>query len=164
MAFLVTHIRYRGFQGNNLRQATRPISLDAQALQSVLNLPEFVPWRESGGILVSDNLGLKSIHYSYDPRGLSFNGRRVALDALAAGNDLLTLDRFAANSDDWTAHFANIRDVLDFLVARYQDEPTFRALVDAAVYRLLSLKMRIYPDVFTEDVASLEAVQVMSKK
>lgn len=152
---LVTHIRYRGFQGNNLRLATRPISLDAQALQSVLNLPEFVPWREAGGILVSDNLGLKSIHYSYDPRGLSFNGRRVARDALVAGNDLLTLDRFAANDNDWSAHFANIRDTLDFLAARYQDEATFRAIVDTAVYRLLSMKLRIYPEVF-----SLQDVQI----
>ncbi len=152
--FLVTHIRYRGFQGN-IRQATRPISLDAQALQSVMNLPEFAPWRQAGGILVSDNLGLKSIHYSYDPRGLSFNARRVAQDALAAGNDILLLNRFAADSENWRAHFANVRDTLSYLASRYKTEATFRAIVDAAVYRILSMKMRAYGG-FSWDIVRLD--------
>ncbi|MDF1513750.1 MAG: glycoside hydrolase family 3 N-terminal domain-containing protein, partial [Anaerolineae bacterium] len=95
-AFLVTHIKYRGFQGN-IRQTTRPISLDAQALQSVYTLDEMSVWRQGGGVLVADNLGLPSVHLSYDPRGIIFNGRRVAQDALVAGNDLLILDMFAPN-------------------------------------------------------------------
>jgi len=153
--FLVTHIRYRGFQGN-IRQATRPISLDAQALQSVMNLTEFTTWRQSGGVLISDDLGLKSIHYSYDPRGLSFNARRVAQDALTAGNDLLMLNRFAADNEDWSAHFANVRDTLDFLAARYKAEATFRTLVDNAVYRLLSMKLRAYQGHFSWDAVHVD--------
>ncbi|MEJ5308677.1 MAG: glycoside hydrolase family 3 N-terminal domain-containing protein [Anaerolineae bacterium] len=156
--FLVTHIRYRGFQGN-IRQATRPISLDAQALQSVMNLPEFAPWRQAGGVLVSDNLGLKSIHYSYDPRGLSFNVRRVAQDALTAGNDVLLLNRFAADSENWQAHFANVRDTLSYLASRYKAEATFRAIVDAAVYRILSMKMRAYGE-FTWDNVRLDPARL----
>lgn len=152
--FLVTHIRYRGFQGN-IRQATRPISLDAQALQSVMSLPEFAPWRQAGGVLVSDNLGLKSIHYSYDPRGLSFNARRVAQDALTAGNDLLLLNRFAADSENWRMHFANVQDTLSYLASRYKTEATFRAIVDAAVYRILSMKVRAY-GAFSWDAVRLD--------
>ena len=153
--FLVTHIRYRGFQGN-IRQATRPISLDAQALQSVINSAELTPWRQAGGILVSDNLGLKSIHYSYDPRGLSFNARRVAQDALVAGNDVLMLNRFAADSENWSAHFRNVRDTLSYLASRYENETAFRAIVDSAVYRILSGKMRAYQDGFSWETVQLE--------
>ncbi len=143
-AFLITHIRYRGFQGN-IRQTTRPISLDAQALQSVTSLAEISPWRQGGGVLVADNLGMRSIRRSYDPRGLSFNARLITQDALSAGNDLLVLDRFSAESD-WNGHFANIRDTLEFLTTLYKSDPAFKTLVDNAVARLLRMKLRIYPD------------------
>lgn len=141
-ALLVTHIRYRGFQGN-IRLSTRPISLDAQALQAVLKLDEMAPWRNGGGVLIADNLGFPSIRRFYDPRELSFNTRRVAQDALTAGNDLLVLDHFAA-SDDWGEHFANVRTTLDFLAQRYETDSAFQARVDEALYRVLTLKFRLY--------------------
>ncbi|HNT73962.1 MAG TPA: glycoside hydrolase family 3 N-terminal domain-containing protein [Anaerolineae bacterium] len=143
-AFLVTHIRYRGFQGN-IRQATRPISLDAQALQSVTNLPEIAPWRQGGGVLVADDLGMRSIRRSYDPRGLSFNARLIMQDALNAGNDLLILDRFAAEAD-WDGHFSNVRSTLEFLTALYKTDLTFKTMVDGAVARLLAMKLRACPE------------------
>ncbi len=138
-AFLVTHVRYRGFQGT-----ARPISLDAQALQLVMGLEDLKTWREQGGVLVSDNLGLRSVHLAYTPSEFSFNARRVAEHALNAGNDLLMLDRFAAD-DSWDTHFTNVRDTLKYLASRYRNEPTFRVIVDNAVYRILSMKMRLYP-------------------
>ncbi len=143
-AFLVTHIRYRGFQGNNIRRTTRPISLDAPALQLVTSLKEVEPWRTAGGVLIADNLGLPSVQLLYDPTGLTFNARRVTQDALSAGNDLMILDRFGSETN-WSVHFANVRDTLKFLTARYVDEPTFQAQVDSAVYRILSMKLRIMP-------------------
>lgn len=149
--FLVTHIRYRGFQGNNIRRTTRPISLDASALQVVLALPEIADWRAGGGMLVADNLGMPSVQRFYDPRGLNFNARRVVQDALSAGNDLLILDRFGS-PDNWDVHFANVRDTLKFLASRYKDEPAFQALVDDAVYRVLSSKLRLYPEPHIESI------------
>jgi len=143
-AFVVTHIRYRGFQGN-IRQTTRPISLDAQALKLVTSLDEVQPWRESGGVLIADNLGLASVHRFYDPTGVSFNARQITQDALSAGNDLLILDRFAVE-EDWDRHFTNIRDTLRFLASRYKDDPAFQRVVDNAVYRILQMKLRMYPD------------------
>lgn len=140
--FLVTHIRYRGFQGN-IRLSTRPVSLDAQALQQVLALEELAPWRAKGGVLIADNLGYRSIRRFYDPSETSFNARRIVQDALAAGNDMLILDRFSL-SGDWNEHFTNIRDVLDYLAQRYEADPVFQGQVDAALYRLLSLKLRLY--------------------
>ncbi len=154
-AFLVTHIRYRGFQGN-IRSTTRPISLDAQALQLVTELEEVAPWRQAGGVLIADNLGLQSIHRSYDPRGLTFNARRVTQDALEAGNDLLILDHFSAD-ENWAAHFTNITDTLEYLASRYKTDTTFQTIVDSAVYRLISMKLRIYPNF------SLDAVQLDSE-
>lgn len=149
--FLVTHIRYRGFQGNNIRQTTRPISLDASALQLVTSLEEVAPWREAGGVLIADNLGMQSIYRFYDPRGLTFNPRRVTLDALGAGNDLLILDRFGS-VDDWGVHFTNIRDTLSYMASRYNDDPAIRAVVDAAVYRILAMKLRVQPQFSIDEV------------
>lgn len=150
-AFVVTHIRYRGFQGSNIRQTTRPISLDATALQLVTSLEEVGPWRDGGGVLIADNLGMRSVLLSYDPRGVIFNARRVAQDALSAGNDLLILDRFGS-PDNWDIHFTNIRDTLEFLASRYKDEPAFQTLVDTSVYRILSMKLGIYPRLHIDDV------------
>lgn len=140
---LVTHARYHGFQGA-IRQGTRPLSLDAQGLQ--IALTDFGTWRQSGGLLVADNLGLPALRRFYDPRDVSFNPRQVARDALLAGNDLLILDRFAASSDNWTEHFANVRLTLDFLAQLYESDPTIKARVDDAVGRILQLKFRLYPN------------------
>ncbi len=156
-ALLVTHIRYRGLQGN-IRFTTRPISLDAQALKLVMSQEEIAPWREAGGILVADDLSLKSIQRFYDPRGRSFNARRVVQEAVLAGNDLLILDRFAANGS-WEDHFANIRNTLDFLAANYETDTTLQAVVDDAVYRILKLKLRLYPDFAERVYASLGGVR-----
>ena len=38
-ALMTTHIRYRGFRGD-IRQFTRPISFDGEALQAILDLPQ----------------------------------------------------------------------------------------------------------------------------
>lgn len=139
---LVTHARYQGFQGT-IRQGTRPLSLDAQGLQTAL--ADLGTWRQSGGLLVADNLGLPALRRFYDPRELTFNARQVARDALLAGNDLLILDRFAG-TDDWTEHFANVRITLDFLAQLYESDSTVKARVDEAVRRTLQLKFRLHPD------------------
>ena len=62
-AFIATHIRYQGLQGN-IRATTAPISLDPQALNSLLALPELAPWRQEGGVVVS----LSLIHISEPTR------------------------------------------------------------------------------------------------
>ncbi len=146
--FLVTHIRYRGFQGN-IRMSTRPISLDPQTLQ--LALETIKPWREGGGLMIADNLGMPSIRRFDDPTGTSFNVRRIARDAILAGNDLIILDHYA-NDGRWESHFASVRDTLDFLTQLYESDDTFRSRVDEALHRVLSLKLRLYPR------TSLEAV------
>ena len=136
---LIPHVRYSGLQGN-IRSSTRPFSLDAQALQQAI--AGVGSWREGDGLLVADSLGLQSLRLFDDPQGLTFNTRRMARDALMAGNDLLIMDHFAA-ADDWEAHFTNIKDTLDFLAQSYENDPTFQARADEALYRILRLKLRL---------------------
>ncbi len=147
---LVPHVRYSGLQGS-IRSSTRPLSLDAQALATALEAGEAEEWRAANGLLVADNLGMQSLLRFDDPEGLSFNARRLARDALLAGNDLLILDRFAI-SRTWEDHLLNVQDTLDFLAQSYETDPTFQARVDEALYRILSLKLRLYPTLVVDDV------------
>ena len=147
---LVPHVRYSGLQGS-IRSSTRPLSLDAQALATALDAGGAGEWRAVNGLLVADNLGMQSLQRFDDPEGLSFNARRLARDALLAGNDLLILDRFAV-SGTWEDHLFNVQDTLDFLAQSYENDPTFQARVDEALYRILSLKLRLYPTLTVGDV------------
>lgn len=143
-AFLSSHVRYRGFQ-DNTRQLTPPISLAPQ-LQTILELEEFKDWREAGGLLISDALGVPSIRRYYDPTLRKFPHRQVALDAfITAGNDLLLLSQFAL-TDNWEDRIANIKDTILFFQERYTLDERFRQRVDASLMRILRLKRHLYPD------------------
>jgi beta-N-acetylhexosaminidase len=139
---LVSHIRYRGFQGN-IRSTTKPVSFDPQALQQLMALPELATWRTDGGLTVADALGARAVRRFYDATELEFKNRSIALDAFVAGNDLLILSHFAL-SDDWDAHMANVRDTLAFFRDKYETDPTFQGWVDEAVLRILRTKLRLY--------------------
>ena len=140
-ALMTSHIRYRGFQGN-IRQLTPPISLAPQ-LQDLMGLKEFTDWRSAGGVLVSDALGVPALRRYYDPQLQKFPHRQVAQDAFLAGNDLLYLSRFAL-TDDWRSQFTAIKETILFFQSKYQIDGEFRARVDAAVARILQMKLRIY--------------------
>jgi len=136
------HIRYLGFQGDNPRQATRPISLDPFALGVLLQQEPVTTWYAQGGLLVTDALGQRGIRRFYDPTELTLRNRRIAQDALLAGNDVLFLGDFrpTANSNQTDV----IVDTLGFFVQAYQEDPTFRQRVDAAVRRILRKKLDLY--------------------
>jgi len=141
---LVSHIRYRGFQGN-IYASTKPVSFDPQALQQLLALPELALWREAGGVTVADELGVRAVRRFYDPAEEEFNGLRVAREAFLAGNDLLILSHFSL-TDDWESHVANVRAAIEFFRQKYESDPTFQERVDEAVLRILRLKLRLYGD------------------
>jgi beta-N-acetylhexosaminidase len=143
-ALMTAHIRYRGFQGN-IRYVTPPISLHPQGLQQIMAQDELSPWREAGGVLVSDSLGVPAVRRYYSPELDSFPHRQIALDAFQAGNDLLTLSRFSLD-DSWSEQMRNIEDTVLFFQARYETDENFRARVDESVRRILQLKRSRCPD------------------
>ncbi|MGD1995315.1 MAG: glycoside hydrolase family 3 N-terminal domain-containing protein [Anaerolineae bacterium] len=153
--FLVSHIRYRGFQGN-IYASTKPVSFDPQALQQLMALPELAPWRESGGLTVADELGVRAVRRFYDPTEQEFNNLRIAREAFLAGNDLLILSHFAL-SDDWDSQIANVRATIAFFREKYISDPTFQARVDEAVLRILQLKLRLYGSPFLLSRVRVEA-------
>jgi beta-N-acetylhexosaminidase len=144
---LVSHIRYRGFQGN-IRASTRPVSLDPQAYQALMSLPPLDGWRRGGGVTFSDSLGTRSLRRFYDPLEKSFNARRIAQEAFVAGNDVLLLGNFGL-TNNWAEQLANIKDTLEFFRTKYAEDQTFANRVDEALLRILSLKLRLYGGSFT---------------
>lgn len=141
---MTTNIRYRGLQGN-IRQTTRPLSLDTQTLPLVINQPELQPWRQAGGILVSDELGAPALRrfYTQQTEDGTFPATTIANDAFNAGNDLLFVSDFAAE-DDWTARLNNVQETIQSFATQYQTDPNFALEVDDALRRLLALKLRLY--------------------
>lgn len=152
---MTTHIRYQGFQGN-IRATTAPISFDSQALLTLLQLPEFVTWRNNGGLIMSDELGSRAVQRFYDDTGQSFPHRRVAKDALQAGNDLLYLNHFALPPTGYETELANIKDTIAWFREKYGTDPAFQQRVDEAVKRILQLKLRLYEQNFRLNNVSVE--------
>jgi beta-N-acetylhexosaminidase len=146
---LVTHIRYQGFQGN-IRATTRPVSFDQQALGLIMSLAEFGDWRSSGGIIVSDDLGSRSVQRFYDPSGLNFSALVVARDAFLAGSDLLYMGNIISSDDK--SNYETVIRAVSFFTQKYREDPAFAQRVDESALRILTLKFRLYP---TFDVASV---------
>lgn len=143
-ALMSSHIRYRGFQGD-IRQFTAPISFDADGMATLFRLPEIASWRRSGGLIVSDALGVPAVRKHFDPSRQTFPHRRIAKEAFLAGNDVLSLVQFDARSI-WSNQFANIKDTVFFFQTEYNNNRNFAHQVDEAVARILRLKLKLYPE------------------
>ncbi len=162
---LATHIRYLGFQ-SNVQSDVAPVSFDSQALQTLLALPVFNGWRQAGGLVVSDALGSRAVQRYYDDTGAEFPHRRVAKDALFAGNDLLYLGDFALQPAGYETQLANVKDTITWFQDRYQTDPSFQIRIDDAVRRILQLKLRLYEGVFSLDNVLVEVeglVEVLNR-
>jgi beta-N-acetylhexosaminidase len=138
---IVSHIRYQGFQGN-IRATTRPVSFDSQALAQILELPQFSTWRSNGGLIVSDDLGTRSIRDFYVQGGDTFSARTVARDAFLAGNDMLYLGN--AISGDAPDSYTTTTRALVFFAQKYREDPAFAQRVDSSVARILAAKLKLY--------------------
>jgi len=143
-AMMSSHIRYRGLQGD-IRQFTAPISFDEQGMTTLLQLPEFITWRNNGGLIISDALGVPAVRKHYDPTLQTFPHRQIAREAFLAGNDLLILSQFDLHSI-WSNQFENIKDTILFFQDKYQNDREFAARVDQSVARILRLKFKLFPN------------------
>lgn len=135
-----SHMYFGALQSATGRGA--PISLDP-GLSQVIQQQGLGDWRSDGGLVMSGPLGVPAIRKFYDPMLAEYPARRIALDAFNAGNDLLFLDRFSGD-DEWISERDNIRNTIAFFQERYRNDAGFAAQVDAAVRRILKLKLRLY--------------------
>jgi beta-N-acetylhexosaminidase len=150
-ALLTAHIRFKGFQPAT-QQTASPVSLDPQALGQLLAQPELADWRARGGVTVSDSLGARAVKLYYESFNQGFNNRRIAREAFTAGNDLLVLSEFGLNPRlDQTGY---ITDTLKYFAEQYAADSAFRVRVDAAVIRILTLKLRLYGGRFDPALAA----------
>lgn len=140
------HIRYRGWQVN-IRQLTRPISLDAQNLPTILALSPLDAWR-ANGLLVSDALGVPAVRRFYEDQIGTFLPRQVAQEAFIAGHDVLFVADFG-QPGDWESHYANIETTITWFAERYRTDPAFAERVDASLRRILRAKLNMSGGLFT---------------
>ncbi len=138
---LVSHIRYQGLQGN-IRSTTPPVSFDSQALAQILSLPTLSSWHQAGGLMVSDDLGSKTVRLFYDPGGQSFQARNVALDSFLAGNDVLYMGNIV--SSDAKDNYTSIVQAMDFFVQKYNADSAFAKRIDETTLRILTKKYQLY--------------------
>jgi beta-N-acetylhexosaminidase len=81
----------------------------------------------------------------YVQTGENFLPRSVARDAFQAGNDLLYLGNITSEEPEADTYTSTL-EILDFFAQQYQEDRTFAQLVDAAVLRILTQKLRMYSD------------------
>jgi beta-N-acetylhexosaminidase len=148
-ALMTSHIRYRGVQGN-VRQFTAPLSFDAEGMAAILALDGLRDWYRTG-LMVSDSLGVPAVRRYFDPTLASFPHRRIAREALLAGNDVLLLAQFDL-SDAWEGQLRNVRDTIAFFAEEYARDQAFADRVDDAVRRILVAKLNLYPEFRREAV------------
>ena len=156
---LISHIRYQGFQGN-IRATTRPVSFDETALDQLLALEQLSNWRLQGGLIVSDDLGSPAVSKFFAPSGTDFDARQVVRTALLAGNDLLYLGDILSSGDE--SSYTTIKNIYDYFLQKYNEDPAFQQRVDEAVLRILTLKYKLYPffsiDSVTVSESKLESI------
>ena len=140
---MTSHMRFSAFQGNGTGRIP-PFSLMPD-LGMLLTQEGLTPWQEQGGILMTNALGVPAIRRYYEIPGQEFTYRRIALEAFAAGHDLIYLAQLSPEND-WANELKQISDVIRIFRERYNNEndSDFRLRVDAAVRRILRLKYGLY--------------------
>lgn len=146
---LLSHTRYQGFQGNILT-STKPVSFDATALETILALPEIDPWRENGGVIISDDLGSEAVRKFVDPLGTGYDARQVARTALMAGNDMLFMGNIQASGDPDS--YTTVTRTINYFIQKYLEDSAFRVRVDQAATNIIALKLRVFPSFYDVDV------------
>jgi beta-N-acetylhexosaminidase len=154
-ALMVSHIRYRNFVPGGGPPFTRPISIDAGALRTLMGLPEFSPWR-ADHLVMADALGVQAMKKWYAQEGESgFPNRSVVQEALLAGNDLLPLVEFYIDPAQRGWHDYQLpvmQDSILFMREQYTTNADFRRRADDAVRHVIEAKVRLYPTLARAEV------------
>ena len=154
-AMMVSHIRYRAFGAGGDGSFTRPISIDRNALSTLMALPEFSSWRRDH-LVMADALGVQAIKDWYVEEGEpDFPNRTVVKEALMAGNDLLPLIEFYRDPDNraWKEfQLPVMQDSILYLREQYVADPEFRRRADEAIRYVIATKVRLYPEMAIDSV------------
>ncbi len=150
-ALMTSHVRYRGLQGE-IQQLTNPISFDVVGMNTLFSESEFAEWRAQGGLLVSYSLGVPAVRKYYDPELNTFPHKRIAREALMAGNDVLFISQFGL-SGSWEEQMQNLRETILYFRDLYNSDNDFRLRVDDAVKRILQAKLHLSPNLELSDVS-----------
>ncbi len=156
-AMMVSHIRYRNFVTASAAAFTRPISIDAAALNTLIGLPEFSKWRTTH-MIMSDSLGVPAVRkwYAEQEGQPDFPNRTIVKDALMSGSDLLPLVEFYHDPDHrgWKDfQLPTIEDSVIYMRQQYASDPDFRRRADDAVRHVIAEKVRLYPQLAMTQVA-----------
>lgn len=138
---MTSHMRFSALQGGAAGR-TVPISLMPD-MQMALTNEGLGEWYASGGIMMTNGLGIPAIRRYYDATLREFPYKRVALDAFIAGHDLLYL-AYLSPDGSWDTEKQYVKEIVKFFRDRYESDPDFRSQVDQAVYRILRLKFGLY--------------------
>ncbi len=138
---MTSHMRFSAFQGTTSSRIP-PISFTPE-LQIALEQVGIADWHENGGILMTNALGTPAIRRYYQTSQQESPYRVIALDAFAAGHDLIYLAQLSP-SQDWASEKRHIKDVIQFFQERYQTDADFQAQIDVAARRVLRLKLNLY--------------------
>ena len=154
-----SHIIYKGGPEG-------PVSLTYRggigSVTKLLQLPEFGSWLDKG-VVVADGLGVKAVKKYYDPDLQEFPHRRVAYDALMAGNDLLIFANYTLKNI-FSESFVNTKDTVLYFREEYQRNPEFRERIDEAARKIIQLKMKIYPDLSYKDEVQFRSEVLVDEK
>ena len=137
---IVSNMQFSALQGAGGQGM--PLALDPD-LPRIVADAGMAEWRASGGLLMSGPLGVPAVRKYYDPAEADFPARRLALDAFTSGHDLLFLDQYSSDGT-YQSQLDNVRATIAFFQERYRSDADFAAQVDAAVRRILRLKLRLY--------------------
>ncbi len=130
---MISHLSYSGVAGC---EAGTPVGFSPTCMQSFFGLPYFAAWRQAGGVTVADDLATGAVEAYAQVKFGTYRQADLALEALMAGNDLLPLIR------PW--QWEDLSATVDYLVSRYDADPTVKARIDDAARRVLTLKWRLY--------------------
>jgi beta-N-acetylhexosaminidase len=156
-AMMVSHIRYRNFaDAAGGAPFTRPISLDAAAFRTLMDLPEFAGWR-SDHLVMADSLGVIAVKtwYAEQEGQPAFPNRTVVREALLAGNDLLPMVEFYADASarGWRDYqLPVIQDSILYMREQYASDVLFQRRADEALRHVISAKVRLYPGLTLDEV------------
>lgn len=130
---MISHLSYPEVAGC---EAGTPVGFSTACMQSFFSLPSLAAWRKAGGVTVADDLASGAVQAYAQEKFHTYPQGDLALEALMAGNDMLPLIR------PW--QWQDLQATVDYLVGRYEADPTVKARIDAAARRVLTLKSRLY--------------------